>query len=399
MIPVVVDFPYYQATHRSVQVAGQEITLVSKPGLPGWEQIPPTLELLAGLVHPDPAERILLFGCGPGALAVILSRQLGQGEIWASDINCIAIDMTRHTAAANQIGNLHLLSGIHLTVELQGTFDRAIILLPKGRGLARRWLVQAWNALHSDGLLNLAGANQEGIQSVAKDTEQLFGGIGIMGYKKGCRLIQAQKKNDPSPAPSWLDSPGIAPGTWHEFNYTIGNEIFRLRSLPGVFSFDRLDPGTALLLDHLPDPQGQKVIDVGCGYGIIGLVAAKRGAALVDLVDSSLLATACAAQNLALNHIANARVLTADLLNFNEAEKYNLILSNPPFHTGQAVDYLVSETLILHAHQALLPGGSLVLVANRFLRYNYLMSQVFGNVEILAQTGKFHALKSVASTC
>jgi 16S rRNA G1207 methylase RsmC len=68
-------------------------------------------------------------------------------------------------------------------------------------------------------------------------------------------------------------APGIAPGTWVEFSINCSNHVFTIRCLPGVFSIDHLDEGTEMLLNTIEIVPGTRVLDVGCGYGIIGLCA------------------------------------------------------------------------------------------------------------------------------
>ena len=128
---------------------------------------------------------------------------------------------------------------------------------------------------------------------------------------------------------------------------------YAIRSLPGIFSYDHLDEGTEMLLDTAQIPPGAKVLDAGCGYGIIGLFAAVNGAGMVHLVDNNLLAVAASRETLSLNRIKNAQVFAGDLLNPVFPDKYDLILSNPPFHTGHAVDYQIAHALI----EAFSPGA------------------------------------------
>jgi 16S rRNA (guanine1207-N2)-methyltransferase len=150
-----------------------------------------------------------------------------------------------------------------------------------------------------------------------------------------------------------------------------------------------------MFLDILQIIPGQTVLDVGCGYGVIGAIAAKQGAGWVDLVDDNLLAVASSRKTLAINHISNAAVFAGDLLQPVENHKYDLILTNPPFHAGHAVNLLTAEALINQAHQALNPGGQLILVANRFLPYDRLVQVVFGNATLLSKSNKFHVISGI----
>jgi 16S rRNA (guanine1207-N2)-methyltransferase len=410
------DFTYYQTREFVASLCGYELRVISKPGLPHWDKVTPAVQLLAETISLRKSGQVMLLGCGNGALGVVLSRQGRANDIRIADTNQIALRVAKLTMTVNGYGNVPVES-LQYPFPAEA-YQTVVINLPKGRKLARRWLVEAWGALQPGGELYLAGANSEGIQSVIRDAEDLFGNATVLNYRKGCRVARMVRQSElgeglevpphsstageevswaPGPEISWAAEPGIARGSWIEFSASVCGGTFALRSLPGVFSFDHLDEGTALLLQQLTREwvQGKNVLDFGCGYGLIGMAAASLGAAWVDLLDVDLSAVAAAQENCAGNKISNARVRPSDVLDAIGPERYDLILSNPPFHTGKQVEYSMAHTFITHSRQILNPDGRLVLVANRFIRYDRLMKEVFGNVEKLAETGKYHVLESV----
>jgi 16S rRNA (guanine1207-N2)-methyltransferase len=252
--------------------------------------------------------------------------------------------------------------------------------------------------LTQNGSLYIVGSNRAGIQSVVKEAQELYGPARVLAYKKGNRLAHFIKRAEDKPPPEWVNFPGIAPHTWVEFSISLPDHTFEIRSLPGIFSYDRLDEGTKMLLAAVNIPVGAKVLDAGCGYGIIGLFAAIRGAGLVHLVDNDLLSVEASRETLSVNSINHAEVIAGDLLNMPLPDKYDLVLSNPPFHIGHAVDYQIAHTLIENSLRALNPGGRLIIVANRFIRYNRLIQEIYGNITILAESGKFHVLSGLKSS-
>lgn len=162
----------------------------------------------------------------------------------------------------------------------------------------------------------------------------------------------------------------------------------------GVFSGDRIDAGTQMFLDVLPNYAAGRMLDVGCGAGVIGIAAAVLGAEAVDMTDVNLLAVAAAQRNIAELGIANGRAFPSDVFGEVGHAEYDLIVSNPPFHRGKAVDYTVADRLIAEAPQHLAPGGSLLIVANAFLDYGKRMRRIFGTVETVAATRQYHVLRA-----
>jgi len=392
MMNIITSQPYEIEKLFSVKLCNEVVDVISKPGLPDWDKLLPSTQLLADYPKLHPTDRVLLFGCHNGALGVCIARHLPFGWLSIIDHNLIALDMTRKTLAANNISSANLITDIDLPQYGTQSYDAVFIQIPKGRKLTRRWLLQAYQGLIPGGYLYISGSNKAGIQSSIKDGMELFGNGRILAYKKGNRISQFVKQPEASSPPNWALAPGIKPGTWFEFSITISDHCYQIRSLPGVFSFDRQDAGTQMLLSASKVKPGSKVLDVGCGYGLIGLFASIQGAGWVDLVDYDLLAISSCKETLSINRIMNTTVLAGDLLGSVGSNKYDLILSNPPFHAGQAVDFQITEAMIRQSYQALNSDGQITIVANRFIPYDRLINEIFGNVSCLIESGRFHVL-------
>ncbi|MGN6675767.1 MAG: methyltransferase [Thermomicrobiales bacterium] len=383
------QLPYYRVTELAAEVGGQTVRVVTKPGIPYWQRVSRAALLLADAAEVAPDARVLLLGCGPGALGVALARRASGGMVRLVDTSAIALDMAERTLAANAIGNAAVWPD-PVDPIAGASFDVACLEPPNNRKLARRWLLAAHGALPTGGRLYLAGPKDEGIASIIADAGALFGQAVVLGYKEHNRVAVATKTAGTA-QPDWASVPGIAQGTWHEFTATVYGQPLHLWSLPGIFSYDRLDEGTVLLLDAAQPllRRTHRVLDAGCGYGVIGLVVARWGGQAVDLLDANLLAVAAARRNVADLAPQQARVLAGDGIAPVVDERYHLILTNPPFHAGKAVSFDITDAFIIGARQALRPGGGLVLVSNRFLRYDRALREHFSTVEILAETSRF----------
>ena len=386
---------YFSIRELNISLDNQEIKVITKPGLPEWDQVTPSHRLIAEKIKLESNLNILIMGCGHGASAVSLARHLSFGNICLWDTNIIALRMAEKTLEANQINNATIYKGFSVLPDYAEAFDVVTIDLPKGRKLARRMLCEAFSALVIGGKLYLSGANREGIQAVIKDMEALFGSATILAYKKGNRLAVSEKVTTKPGTAKWAEQAGISPGTWYEFMIETPYGPINLSSLPGVFSYDRLDEGTRLLLPHITISPEDRVLDLGCGYGILGICAAIGGAQTVEMVDVNLLAVAAAMENLEKHDLKNAKSYPDDVLGSRPESSLDKIISNPPFHAGRQVDYQMAHALIAQSFRALKPGGSITLVANRFIRYDHEMERFFSNVNCIFENPRYHILRAI----
>ena len=145
------------------------------------------------------------------------------------------------------------------------------------------------------------------------------------------------------------------------------------------FSPTRVDPGTRFMLEAVPVREGDKVLDLGCGYGVVGIYAAKRlGGENVVMCDILEDAVALSEANLTRNGITGARVLQSDGLKAVEDRDFTLIYSNPPYHT----DFSVAKAFIEDGFRKLAVGGRMVMVTKRLDWYRNKLKSVFGGVKV-----------------
>ena len=187
-----------------------------------------------------------------------------------------------------------------------------------------------------------------------------------------------------------------APRGKRAFAVTLRGHRFRLVSEAGVFSRSRVDRGTRLLIEALEIGPEDRVLDLGCGYGVVGLVAARlapRGH--VTLVDVNARAVALASENLRANGISNAVTMQSDGYQAVAGEHFHVIALNPPIRAGRVVVHRLVEQAPDHLYR----GGRFHLVARTrqgALRLREKMAKTFGNIEEIAKGGGYRVFLSHA---
>jgi 16S rRNA (guanine1207-N2)-methyltransferase len=138
---------------------------------------------------------------------------------------------------------------------------------------------------------------------------------------------------------------------------------FRLTSDAGVFSRDGVDYCSRVLIEHMEIPHNARVLDIGCGYGPIGLTAARMAPqGHVTLIDINERAVELSRHNAVTNGIHNVSIAQSDLFTVVEGETFDVILSNPPIRAGK----VVVHQLFIDSWKHLKPGGSIwVVIQNK----------------------------------
>jgi len=185
-------------------------------------------------------------------------------------------------------------------------------------------------------------------------------------------------------------------GGERSFEATLRGFEFTFVTEAGVFSRTGVDRGTRLLLHHLTVGPTDRVLDLGCGWGAVGLVAARLAPeGHVVLLDINLRAVDLTRRNLAANQIANAEARQSDGFAAVAGERFDVIALNPPIRAGLAVVYRLIEEAKAH----LAPGGAFFLVGRTqqgVLRLAKKMAETFGEVEELGKGGGYRVFVSHA---
>ena len=261
-----------------------------------------------------------------------------------------------------------------------GSTDEAMIYAPPGVVERRYTLALALRALKAGGRLDVMAPKDKGGSRLGKELKGFGLEVGetAKAHHRRCVVIRPEIIEG-------LDA-AIAAGALQQVE---GLEAW---SQPGVFAWDRVDPGTAMLAGVMPPLKGAGA-DLGCGFGALSLVALRSSAVTsLRLIDLDRRAISAARKNV---EDPRATFEWADVRTLPTAGELNFIVSNPPFHDGGAEDRRLGQNFIRQAAALLKTGGVAWLVANRHLPYEAELNAAFKRVRMVADQGGYKILEAV----
>jgi 16S rRNA (guanine1207-N2)-methyltransferase len=270
-------------------------------------------------------------------------------------------------------------------------FPLVLALPPRQREESRALFAYAVRHAASGGSVLACQGNNEGARSGEADLARLVGPVQSLSKHK-CRAYWAtvsEANVDAQLLDEWaaLDAPRpILHG--------------RYVSRPGLFAWDRIDPASALLVEHLPATLAGRVADLGAGYGYLASEVVRRCGQVgaIDLYEAEQRALEPARINLAAAVRESGRAVAIGLHWHDVAAglsaRYDAIVSNPPFHQGRADQPELGQAFIASAAGALEPAGVLWLVANRHLAYEATLAARFAAVRIVDVRDGFKVIEA-----
>jgi 16S rRNA (guanine1207-N2)-methyltransferase len=224
-------------------------------------------------------------------------------------------------------------------------------------------------ALRPHGRFYVVGAKDRGILSIGKRMQEHFGNVETLTISKGHRVLCSYKTSAMLPESQQPVS---------------------------IFAASQLDEGTRLLTEALQIRQDDEALDIGCGAGFLGLYIARQASqGRVTMVDVSLAAVEAAQQATEQSGMTNVRVLPSDGAQNVLDQRFDLVVTNPPFHQGGIQTTTIATRFISEAAQVLKPHGRFYLVANRFLKYEPTLLAHFKKVEEVAGNTRYKVLRAI----
>jgi len=368
------------------------VQLLSKPGIFSWDSLDPGARLLIHCLRKDgvpPGTRVLDLGCGNGIIGFAIQNL--QPEI---DLHLADSSFAAYTAVSLSIERLGYRgrawhSDVTSDVPAAQKYDLIVCNLPRGRILGEQFLREAWKRLEVGGRLYAGGAKNVGILTRMQTIEDWFGKMERVGTVAGYRVARAiRTAGMPSP-------PSGDYYQWREASFVARGSSWRYATKPGIFSWQRTDVGTALLIECMQMRQGERLLDLGCGAGQVGLVAAKLAPDVsVVMMDDSLPAVRAARRTAELNDMA-ASVLASDVGSAVIGERFDVVAANPPFHIGPGAVRDIAAQFIEDSRDVLDAKGRLYLVANAFIPYEKQLELMFRRQEMVHKDSRYKVLLGV----
>ena len=272
-----------------------------------------------------------------------------------------------------------------------GKADIVLFKVPKSLAMLEDQLHRIRLSLSSSTIIIAAGMTKHIHKSTLDLFEKIIGPTTTSIAHKKSRLIFSQFDADLS-VPENPHPGKYKPG------YQLDDEDLEIINHAAVFSREKLDIGTRLFIENIPvDERYKTIVDLGCGNGILGLVAAiKNPSSKIIFTDESYMAVESSINNFLtiFGETREAEFLQTDCLSGVPENSVSLVLCNPPFHQNNAVNDFVAWQMFTESKTALQEQGELWVIGNRHLAYHAKLKQIFGNCEVVASNKKFTLLKA-----
>lgn len=265
--------------------------------------------------------------------------------------------------------------------EIETELEVIYLRVPKEKAVVHHLINSAMRKLPINGKLILTGLRTDGIKTYIDKTKATFSAEAeSFTTKTGARLAIITKNSEPE---NFLDDQNYK---WFQ---TIKKNRLNFVSKPGLFGWQQIDKGSALLAETLNSDliKDQTVLDLGCGYGYLSIVTSKLKPTSITATDNNATAIAAAKKNFAMHAIPGEVII--DNCAENIAQEFDLILCNPPFHQNFKTESSLTDRFISSLHSHLKEDGELRVVVNAFIPFAQKAEALFSEINCIKETPQF----------
>ena len=330
-------------------------------------------------------DRVLILNSAADPFVPQAAQQVVAGELLLAEDNIALLQSAYSTlerentrpGGRNSLSRYrHVPFHEYIVHEAAATIDVAVMNMLYQPSNA--WLIYglqvAGYALKAGGRLYVVGAKDRGVLSMAKRMRAFFGNVETLQISKGQRVLCSHKMDEE----------------------TRRMDASQISLVPTIFAEGKLDEGTRLLIEALEVRVTDVALDIGCGAGFIGIhIARLASKGQVTMLDASLASVEMARRVVEQSGLANVQVLPSDGVQSVRAQRFDLVVTNPPFHLAGIQTTGIAERFIREAAQVLRPRGRFYLVANRFLKYEPTLRACFKTVEEMGGDTRYKVLRAM----
>lgn len=332
-----------------------------------------------------------------------LDRQ-GTDSLWLVDENIPAGDWPVRPGVAvvgNRFDLIRCLdaqgwparfSDFDLSPWAAGSLNRILYRVSKEKPIVHHLINEAARLLKPAGELVLIGDKNEGIRTYARKAQQRLGGT--REENRSGSLWRARISRGSTPGEPLEDK------HYAQLRPLEGNDGLEYLTKPGQFGWNKIDRGSAFLLERLPTMLGQplplsgRVLDLGCGFGYLALNACAPDCRLC-CTDNNAAALASVQANLSARGFSQAEVVASDAGD-SLSGPFDLVLCNPPFHAGFSVEGDLTDRFLEQIRRLLAPEGQACLVVNQHIPLERKAQGRFACIDRHADNGHFKLIRLAA---
>ena len=271
------------------------------------------------------------------------------------------------------------------------SYRRIFYRVSKEKAIVNHIIKQAINHLNGQGEFFIAGQKQEGMPGYLKKLKQISSltlETSRGRQQSNLAIIQHSRELVYSDLNKQFNNQAYY--DIRQVDHLAGLKIY---SKPGIFCWDRLDPGSAFLAENLGSfldkltAKPSSCLDLGCGYGYLALLAHHFGISNIIATDNNASAIQLCNTNFKNNHIE--AIARASDCGQEITDSFELILCNPPFHHGFKSDNSLTSKFLSNASRLLSPQGKALFVVNQFIPLERIALKYFKHSEVFAQNKSF----------